>query len=136
MAGSDVYERVGEVLTSICKCHLCTSNLERAEKFQQGRNRPHVCQVSHNTPLPTFAIIYNGKKIIHDGPKGTTSSAHGVGLAIRDMRIHSKVVLYGEIGKDICPLLIEPFLENVNRRSRKDESRNLIPVFDNSRRKG
>ncbi len=84
MAGSDVYERVGEFFTSIYKCHLFTSKLERAERFQQSRNRPHVCQVSHNTPLPNFAIIYNGKKIIHDGPKETTSSAHGDGLAIRD----------------------------------------------------
>ncbi len=79
MAGSDVYERVGEVLTSIYKCHLFTSKLERAERSQQSRNRPHVCQISHKTPLPTFAMIYNGKQLSTTGLKKLHRQHMGMG---------------------------------------------------------
>ncbi len=39
----------------------------------------------------------------------------------------------GEMGKDFCPNFLQPFLENVDRRSCNDRSRELIPVFHNPR---
>ncbi len=41
----------------------------------------------------------------------------------------------GEMGKDFCPNFFRPFLENIDRRSRNDGSRELIPVFHNALRK-
>ncbi len=41
----------------------------------------------------------------------------GGGLSFEEMRFQSKVVLYGEMGKDICPNLILRFFENIDRRS-------------------
>ncbi len=41
----------------------------------------------------------------------------------------------GEMGKDFCPYFLQPFLENVDRRSCNDGSRELIPVFHNPHRK-
>ncbi len=41
----------------------------------------------------------------------------------------------GEMGKDFCPNFLEPFLENIDRRSCNDGSRELIPVFHNPHRK-
>ncbi len=40
-----------------------------------------------------------------------------------------------EMGKDFCPNFLQPFLENIGRRSCKDGSRKLIPVFHNPHRK-
>ncbi len=37
----------------------------------------------------------------------------------------------GEMGKDICPNFLQPFLENIDRRSCNDGSRELIPIFHN-----
>ncbi len=34
-----------------------------------------------------------------------------------------------EMGKDFCKNLLQPLLENMNRRNRNDGSRELIPVF-------
>ncbi len=42
----------------------------------------------------------------------------------------------GEIGKDFCPNILQPFLENIDRRSCNDGSRELIPVFCNPHLKG
>ncbi len=40
-----------------------------------------------------------------------------------------------EMGKDFCPNLLQPFRENIDRRSCNDGSRELIPVFHNPHRK-
>ncbi len=37
---------------------------------------------------------------------------------------------------DFCPKLIQPFLENIDRRKRNDGSRELIPILHNRNRKG
>ncbi len=37
----------------------------------------------------------------------------------------------GEMGKDFCPNFLQPFLENIDRKSCNDGSRDLIPVFHN-----
>ncbi len=42
----------------------------------------------------------------------------------------------GEMRKDFCPILLKHFLENIDRRSRNDGSRQLIPVLHNPYRKG
>ncbi len=41
----------------------------------------------------------------------------------------------GEMGKDFCPNVLQPFLENIDRRSCNDGSRELIPIFHNPHRK-
>ncbi len=41
----------------------------------------------------------------------------------------------GEMGKDICPNFLQPFLENIDRRSCNDGSRELIAIFHNPHRK-
>ncbi len=41
----------------------------------------------------------------------------------------------GEMGKDFCPTFLHPFLENIDRSSCNDGSRELIPVFHNPRQK-
>ncbi len=41
----------------------------------------------------------------------------------------------GEVGKDFCPNFLQPFLENIDRRSCNDGSRELIPEFHNPRQK-
>ncbi len=41
----------------------------------------------------------------------------------------------GEIGQGFCPNFLQPFLENVDRWSWNDGSRELISVFDNPHRK-
>ncbi len=41
----------------------------------------------------------------------------------------------GEMGKDSCPNVLQPFLRNRDRRSRNDGDRELDPVFNNSHRK-
>ncbi len=41
----------------------------------------------------------------------------------------------GEMGKDFCPNFLQPFLENMDRRSCNDGSRELIPIFHNPHRK-
>ncbi len=41
----------------------------------------------------------------------------------------------GEMGKDFCPNFLNPFLENTDRRSCNDGSREFIPVFHNPHRK-
>ncbi len=39
------------------------------------------------------------------------------------------VMLMGEVGKNFCPNFFQSFLENIDRRSCNDGSRELIPVF-------
>ncbi len=41
----------------------------------------------------------------------------------------------GKMGKDVCPNFLQPLLENFDRRSCNDGSRELIPIFDNPHRK-
>ncbi len=53
----------------------------------------------------------------------------------REMRSRVRVQSMGEIGKDFRPNFLLPFLENINRRSCNDVSRELIPVFHNPHRK-
>ncbi len=50
---------------------------------------------------------------------------------IGEMRVQSM----GEVGKDFCPNFLQPFLENIDRRSCNDGRRELIPVFHNPHRK-
>ncbi len=50
--------------------------------------------------------------------------------------VHSIVKLYGEMGKDLCPSLIQLHIENTDSGSRKDGRRKLISVFNNRHRKG
>ncbi len=38
-----------------------------------------------------------------------------------------------EMGKDFCPNVLQPFLENIDRRSSNDGSRELILVFQSLR---
>ncbi len=42
----------------------------------------------------------------------------------------------GKMGKDVCPNFLQPLLENFDRRSCNDGSRELIPIFNNPDRKG
>ncbi len=42
----------------------------------------------------------------------------------------------GEMGKAFCLNFIQPFLENIDRRSCNDGSRERIPVFHNPRTQG
>ncbi len=53
-------------------------------------------------------------------------SERGVGVSVRSM---------GEMGKDLCPNFLQPFLENIDRRSCNDGNRELIPLFHNPYRK-
>ncbi len=41
----------------------------------------------------------------------------------------------GEMGKEFCPNLLQPFLENIDRRNCYDGNRELIPVLHNPYRK-
>ncbi len=41
----------------------------------------------------------------------------------------------GEMGKGFCPNFSQPFLDNIDRRSCNDGSRELISVFHNPHRK-
>ncbi len=41
----------------------------------------------------------------------------------------------GEMRKDFCPNFLQPFLENIDRRSCSDGTRKLIPVVHNPHRK-
>ncbi len=50
----------------------------------------------------------------------------GVGVSVQPM---------GERGKYFCPNFLQPLLENIDRRSCNDGSRELMPVFHNTRRK-
>ncbi len=50
-----------------------------------------------------------------------TVTAGGVGL-MSDQSM-------GEMEKDFCPNLLQPFLENINRRNCNDGSRGLFPYF-------
>ncbi len=47
------------------------------------------------------------------------------------MSVQSK----GDMGKDFCSNFLQPFLENINRRSCNDGNREFIPVFHNPHRK-
>ncbi len=49
-------------------------------------------------------------------------------LRLETMSVQFEVLLYGEMGKDLCPQSIQSFLENIY-----DESRNFVPVFDDPR---
>ncbi len=42
----------------------------------------------------------------------------------------------GKMGKDFCPNVVQPFLENIDRRSCNDGSRELFPISHNPHRKG
>ncbi len=41
----------------------------------------------------------------------------------------------GEMGKDFCPNFLQPFLENIDRRSCNDGNREFILVFHNPHQK-
>ncbi len=41
----------------------------------------------------------------------------------------------GEMGKNFCPNILQPFLENIDRRSCYDGGRELIPIFHIPHRK-
>ncbi len=53
----------------------------------------------------------------------------GRGLNYRKMSSQFKMMLYGEIETNICPNVIQPFLENIDRWSRNNVSPKLILVF-------
>ncbi len=42
----------------------------------------------------------------------------------------------GKMGKDFCPNFLQPFLENIDRRSCNNGNRNLLQFFYNPHRKG
>ncbi len=46
----------------------------------------------------------------------------GKGVSVQSM---------GQMGKNFCPNFLQPFLENIDRRSCYDGSREFIPVFHN-----
>ncbi len=58
-----------------------------------------------------------------------------VGRGVGERRVEVSVQSMWEMGKDFCPNLLQPFLENIDRRSCNDGSRELIPVFHNPHRK-
>ncbi len=64
-------------------------------------------------------MIYNGKKYV-------TTDLKAGWVSVQSVR---------EIGKDFCPILPQPLLENIDRRSCNDGSQELIPVFYNPHRK-
>ncbi len=67
---------------------------------------------------------YNGS----DNCKWVVCRWHGV----REKGIwEMSVQLMGEMGKEFCPYFLRPVLENIDRRSSNDGSRELIPVFHN-----
>ncbi len=41
----------------------------------------------------------------------------------------------GEMGKNFSPNFLQPFLENIDRKSCNDGIRELVPVFHNPNRK-
>ncbi len=53
-------------------------------------------------------------------------SREGWGVSVQSM---------WEMGKDFCLNFLQPILENIDRRSCNDGSRELIPVFHNPHRK-
>ncbi len=55
----------------------------------------------------------------------------GGGIGERGKSVHSM----GEKRKDFCPNVLQPFPENIDKRSCNDGSRELIPVFHNPHRK-
>ncbi len=67
-------------------------------------------------------ITVNG---MYAGGTGGVGERRG-GVSVQSMR---------EMGKDFCPNFLKPFLEKIDRRSCKDGSRELIPVFHNPHRK-
>ncbi len=46
------------------------------------------------------------------------------------------VQVMGEMGKHVCPNFLQSFVENIDRRSRNDGNKELIPVFHKSHQKG
>ncbi len=42
----------------------------------------------------------------------------------------------GEMEKDFCQNSLQPFLENIDRRSSNDRSRDFLPAFHNPHQKG
>ncbi len=60
---------------------------------------------------------------------GCAGGMGGVGYG--EMRFQSM----GEMGKGLCPNFLQPLLENIDRRSSNDDSRELIPIFHNPHRK-
>ncbi len=59
----------------------------------------------------------------------------GKGGGVREKGGWVSVQSMGEMGKDFYPNFLQPFLENIHRRSCNDGSRELIPVFHNPHRK-
>ncbi len=60
----------------------------------------------------------------------------GVSKRIGEMSDPLIMVLHGEIWKDFRPNVVQPLLENIDRRSCNDGNCKLIPVFFDSNRKG
>ncbi len=56
------------------------------------------------------------------GEKGGGRGSEGWGVSVQ---------LMGEMGRDFCPNFLQTFLENIDRSSCNDGSRELIPVFHN-----
>ncbi len=50
---------------------------------------------------------------------GLCAGGKGGGVSVESM---------GEMGKDFCANFLQPFLENIDRRSCNDGSRELIPI--------
>ncbi len=62
---------------------------------------------------------------------GSCAGGKGGGREKGSVRVQS----VGEMGKNFCPNVPHPFLENIDRRGWNDGSRELIPVFHNPYRK-
>ncbi len=59
-----------------------------------------------------------------------------VGLRFGKMRFQYKRMLYWEMGKAVCPHLVQPFHENLYKVSNNNRHPNLTPEFEDIRRKG
>ncbi len=65
---------------------------------------------------------------MYNGPEETTYIEQGVGYHIKMKTVNGWCAggegrVMGEMGKDLCPNFLRPFLENIDRRSCNDGSR-------------
>ncbi len=58
-----------------------------------------------------------------------------VGRWVGKLEVGVSAQSMGEMGKDFCSNFLEPFFENMDRRSYNDRIRKLIPVFHHPHRK-
>ncbi len=121
------------------------SNHFLGKKAEKQRLKEEMAKQPKKVIFASFMIMFSyWQKIGRNGPEETTSIEQGVGLHIEMVTVTGwyaggkggvSVQSMGEMGKYFCPNFLQPFLENIDRRSCNDGSRELIPVFDNPHRK-